>query len=190
MSYLHCFYFHFFRDSLKCFYHGALSKFIILRLELGIEVFIFFKELYIRWTVSELFKIFILWDVCRDVPILKINENATLVFSISFQHGLVNHNFVFSRQLYVTFSIKRLLFVLIDFQYALFKRTCLKTSYLTPCNVPHEWLVFLHRNLLADSVDNIFPTSKCRYVFSIWKYSKIKSYKIANNFRAGGSGKL
>ena len=50
-----------------------------------------------------------------------------------------------------------------------------KTSYLTPCNVPHEWFVFLHRAFLADWVDNIFPTSKCRYVFSISKYSKIKS---------------
>ena len=27
--------------------------------------------------------------------ILKINENATLVFSLSFQHGLPNQNFIF-----------------------------------------------------------------------------------------------
>ena len=29
------------------------------------------------------------------VCILNINENATLVFSISFRHGLVNQNIVF-----------------------------------------------------------------------------------------------
>ena len=62
-----------------------------------------------------------------------------------------------------------------------------KTSYLTPYNVPHEWVVFLHRVLLAYWVDYIFPTSKCRYVFSISTCSKIKS-KI--NCRAGGSCKL
>ena len=81
-------------------------------------------------------------------------------------------------------------FVLIDCQCALFKSTCSKTSYLTPCNVLHEWFVFLHLALLADWVDYILPTSKCRYVFSVSKYSKIKFYKIVNNFRAGGSGKL
>ena len=51
-------------------------------------------------------------------------------------------------------------------------------------------LYFLYRALVADWVDYIFPTSKCRYVFSISKYSKIKSYKIVKNFRAGGSGKF
>ena len=70
--------------------------------------------------------------------ILEINENATLVFSISFHHGLIHHNFVFIRQLYFTYSIKRPLFVLIDCQYALLKSTCSKTNYLAPCNVPHE----------------------------------------------------
>ena len=50
-----------------------------------------------------------------------------------------------------------------------------KTSYLTPCNVPHGWFIFFHRALLADWVDNIFPTSKCRYVFSISKDSMTKS---------------
>ena len=52
---------------------------------------------------------------------------------------------------------------------------CSKTSYLTPCNALHEWFVFLHSAFLAYWVDKIFPTSKCRYVFSISKYSKIKS---------------
>ena len=56
--------------------------------------------------------------------ILEINENATLVFSISFQHGLVHQNFVFIRQQYFTYSIKRSSFVLIDCQYVLFKSTC------------------------------------------------------------------
>ena len=50
--------------------------------------------------------------------ILKINENATLVFSISFQHRLVHQNFVFIRQLYFTYSIKRSFYVLTDCQYA------------------------------------------------------------------------
>ena len=50
-----------------------------------------------------------------------------------------------------------------------------KTSYLTPCNVPHGWFIFLHRALLADWVDNIFPTLKCRHELSISKDSKIKS---------------
>ena len=92
------------------------------------------------------------------------------------------------RQLYFTFSIKRLGFVLIDCHYALFNSTCSETNNLIPCNVPHEWFVLLHCVLSADWVDNIFPTSKFRYVFSISNYSKIKSLKIANNFRAGGSG--
>ena len=52
-----------------------------------------------------------------------------------------------------------------------------KTSYPTPCNFPHEWFVFLHRAFLGDWVDNIFPTSKCQYMYSISKYSKIKSEK-------------
>ena len=107
--------------------------------------------------------------------ILKINENATLVFSMSFPHGLVNQNFVFIKQLNFTYSIKRLLFALLDCQYALFKIACSKTNYPTPCNVAHEWFVFLHRAISADWVDNIIPTSKCRYVVSISKYSKIKS---------------
>ena len=113
-----------------------------------------------------------------------------LYFQYFFQHGLVNQNFVLIRQLCVTFPIKRVCFVSVDCQYALFKSTCSKTSYLTLCNVPHEWLVISHRALKADWVVNIFPTSKFRYVLSISKYSKTKSFKIANNFRVGGSGKL
>ena len=69
---------------------------------------------------------------------LKINENATLVFSITFQHELVNQNFVFIRQFYFAYSIQRQFFVLTNCQYALFKSMCSKISYLTPCNVPHE----------------------------------------------------
>ena len=122
--------------------------------------------------------------------ILEINENATLIFSISFKHGLVHQNFVFIRQLSFTYSIKRLFSVLFDCQYALFKSTSSETSYLTPCNVPHEWFVLLHPALLVDLVYNIFSTSKSRYVISISNYSKIKSLENANNFRAGGSGKL
>ena len=121
--------------------------------------------------------------------ILEINENATLVFLIFLRHGLGHQNFVLIRQLYFTYSIKRSFFVLIEYQYSLLKSTCSKTSYLTPCNVPHEWFVFLLPALLADRVDYIFPTSKFRYVFFISKYSKIKFLKIVNNFRAGGSGK-
>ena len=99
--------------------------------------------------------------------ILKINENATLVFSISFQHEFVHQNFLFIRQLYFTYSIKRSFFVLIDCQYSLFKSTCSKTSYLTPCIVPHELFVFLHCALLSYRVDCIFQTLECRCVFSI-----------------------
>ena len=82
---------------------------------------------------------------------------------------------------------QKIIFVSIDCQSTLFKSTCSKTSYLTPCNVPDEWFVFLHLVLLADWVDYIFPTSKCWYVFSISKYSKIKSFKNVKIFRAGGS---
>ena len=71
--------------------------------------------------------------------ILEINENATLVFLIAFQHGLVHQNFVFIRLLYFTYSIKRSFVVLIDCQYMhCLKVLVQKTSYLTPCNVPHE----------------------------------------------------
>ena len=122
--------------------------------------------------------------------ILEINENATLVFSMFFSNGLVHQNFVFIRQLYFTYYKKKSLFVLIDCQYALFRSTCSKTSYLTLCNVPHEWFEFLHPAPLVDWVDYIFPTSKYRHVFSISNYSMIKSLNIVNNFRAGGSGKL
>ena len=70
--------------------------------------------------------------------ILEINENATLVFSISFKNGLVHQHYVFFRKLYFKYSIKLSVFVLIDCQYALFKSTFYKTSFLTPCNVLHE----------------------------------------------------
>ena len=65
-----------------------------------------------------------------QIDILEINENATFVFSISFQHGLVHQNVAFIRQLYMyfTYSIKRSFFVLIDCQYALFKSTCSKNK--------------------------------------------------------------
>ena len=107
-----------------------------------------------------------------------------------FQHGLIHQNVVFIRRLYFTYSIKRSFFVLVDCQYTLFKSTCSKTSYLTSCDVAHERIVFLHRDLLADRVDYIFPTSKFRYVLSISKYSKIKSLKNMKNLRVSGSGKL
>ena len=38
----------------------------------------------------------------------------------------------FTTQLYFTYSIKRLFFLFIDYQYALYKRIYSKTSYLTP----------------------------------------------------------
>ena len=67
-------------------------------------------------------------------------------------------------------------FVLIDFQYALFKSTCSKKKrFQTPCYALDEWFVFLLLPLLADWVDYIFPTSESRYMFSISKYSKMKS---------------
>ena len=47
--------------------------------------------------------------------ILKINENAALVFSISFQHGHVDQNFVFIRQFYFNILYKILVFVLIEY---------------------------------------------------------------------------
>ena len=56
----------------------------------------------------------------RALHILKINENATLAFSLSFQHELDNRNFVLIRRLYFISSIKRLFCVLIYCKYALF----------------------------------------------------------------------
>ena len=102
----------------------------------------------------------------------KINEKATVIFSISYQHGHIKK--LFSPDNGTLHSLSKVV-VLICCQYALFKSTCSKTSYLTLCDVPHEWFVFLHRALWADWVDNILPTSKCRYVFSTSKYSKINS---------------
>ena len=129
------------------------------------------------------------FDLMCICTILEINENATLVLSIYFKHELVHQHFVFIRQLYFTYSTKWSVFALIGCQYAWFKSTCYKTSYLTNCNIPHEWFEFLHCALLADWVDYIFPTPQYRYSFSISKYSKIKSYRIENNLRAGGYGK-
>ena len=106
--------------------------------------------------------------------ILEINKNATLVFWISFQHGLFHHFFLI-RQLFFTYAIKRSFSILINCQYACLKVLVKKTSYMTACNVPHEWFLLLHHDFLANWVDYNFPTSKCWYVFSISKYSKIKS---------------
>ena len=104
------------------------------------------------------------------INILFSSDNLDFTYSIKrlfvvlvnchFKHGLDNQHFVFIRQLDFTYSIIRLFVVLINCQYVLFKINCSKTSYLTPCNVMHERSVFLHRALLADWVDNIFPTSK------------------------------
>ena len=53
----------------------------------------------------ELFRVFIehpsyINAINMDMNILKINKNATLVFSISFQQGRLNQNVAFIRQLY------------------------------------------------------------------------------------------
>ena len=109
---------------------------------------------------------------------LKINENATLVFSMSFQHGLVIQNSVFIRQSYFWYSIKRLFSVLIHCQYALFKSSCSKTSYLTPFNVPHDWFVFFDCALLADWMDNIFSSSECWYLFSYQNIRRLNLLKM------------
>ena len=60
--------------------------------------------------------------------ILEINENATLVYSISLKHGIVHQNFVFIRQLNYTYSIKISFFVLTDCQYALFEKYLFKNK--------------------------------------------------------------
>ena len=78
--------------------------------------------------------------------ILKINENSIIVFFGIFPTWTSQSKFCFHHKNF-TYSFKRLFFVLIDCQYALFKRTSSNTSYLTPCNVPHEWFVFMHRAL-------------------------------------------
>ena len=100
----------------------------------------------------------------------KSMKTQHLYFRYLSNMDLVHQHFVFIRELFFIYSIKWSVFVLIGCQYALFKSTCYKTSYLTPCNIPHEWFEFLHRALLADWVDYIFPTSKFRYSFSISKY--------------------
>ena len=46
---------------------------------------------------------------------LDINENAILVFSKDFRVGQIYQLVVFTRQLYITESIKRLVFLLITF---------------------------------------------------------------------------
>ena len=144
------------------------------------------KQLHIWCPRADLKRMFH-WKVWKEY-ILKINENATLVLATSFKHGLDNSNFVLMRRLYFASSIKRLIFVLIHWKYTLFKSTCFKTSYFTPCNV--EWFVFCHSALLVYWVDNVFLTWKCWYVFFTSKYSKIKSFKNANILRAGGSGRF
>ena len=72
-----------------------------------------------------------------------------LYFRYLFNTDLSNKKLFFVRQLYFTYSIKRLLFALVDCQYALLKSTCSKTSYLTPCIVPYEWTCILHHALIA-----------------------------------------
>ena len=56
------------------------------------------------------------------IYILEINENATLVFSISFQHGLVDQIF-FSLDNCILSNDHSFLILLIDCQYSLFKST-------------------------------------------------------------------
>ena len=116
-------------------------------------------------------------------------KRNTFIFDI-FPTWTCSSKFCFHQTTVLYIIYQKTFFVLIDCQCALFKSICWKTSYLTPCNVPHEWFVFFNLALLADWVDYIFPTSKCRYVLSISKCSKIKFLKIVKIFKAGGSGKL
>ena len=103
--------------------------------------------------------------------ILKINKNATLVFSRYFQHELVNQNFVFIRLLYLTYSIKRLFCVLIDCQYHCLTVLVQKQVIWLPVMFHMSDLYFSSRSCrftrFTRWVDDIFPASKCRYVFSI-----------------------
>ena len=77
--------------------------------------------------------------------------NLSLFYlTMLFEYPSVLSRFCFIRQLCCTFFKKRVFFVSVDCQYALFKSTCSKTSYLTPCNVPHEGFLISHRALKAD----------------------------------------
>ena len=72
---------------------------------------------------------FITFIDINNIYILEINENETLVFSISFKRLLVHQNFVFIRQLNFTYSIKRSFFVLIDCQYVMSKKLLFKNKF-------------------------------------------------------------
>ena len=127
--------------------------------------------------------------------ILKINENVTLGISISFQSKFCFH---FISILHILFKD---FFESIYCQYASFKSTCSKAGYVTPCKVPHEWFEFLYRVLIAYWRNYFFPNVKMLLLLSQVaikicvlhikiKRLKIQILKIANNVRAGGSGKF
>ena len=79
-----------------------------------------------------------MYSTLHNYYILEINENATLVCLIFLQQGLGHQTFVFMKQLYFTYSIKNIILCIDRMSIFIVKKYFLKTSYLTPCNVPHE----------------------------------------------------
>ena len=102
------------------------------------------------------------------------------LYSISFQNKLAK-----------TYCISNILPKDYYFYWLIVNAKCLQRfdqkSYPSPCNVRHKF--FLYHPLLADWLDNIFLSSRCRYAFSVSKYWNIKSLQIVKN-RFGGSGRF
>ena len=69
---------------------------------------------------------------------------------------------------------------------------CIFYKYLfeNRCNVQRDWFVFLHRTLLVNLLNSICSSSKCRYVFSISKYYKFKSYKLGTTLEQVAAASL
>ena len=105
--------------------------------------------------------------------ILEINENATLVFSVSFQHGLGHQLFVLIIQLIFTYAIKRSFFVLIDCQDALFESTCSNKSPKGHWSLTWvQWALLLKVRFLSksESMTAIFVKSVRTATIAIFQF--------------------
>ena len=96
-----------------------------------------------RWTGASTMAEICLQSYSRYVLHVIYTQNQwkrnTCIFDI-FPTGTDQSKFCFHRTIVLSMFYQKIIHC-IDWLsiYALLKRTCSKTSYLTPCNVPHEW---------------------------------------------------
>ena len=117
------------------------------------------------------------------------SKRNTWVF-ISFQYGTCKSKFCFNQTIVFYILYQKIILCIAWLAICIVLKYLFENKFLTSCNVPHKWFVFLHRALLADWVSNIFPTSKCWYCSPYQNIRRLNLKTTANNLRADGSGKL